>query len=134
MRLPTQYAPRSPLVRQQPRDDGSHRSVRTREQACSPKCSANEEHLSGKDGTSVPGNRTSEHTIRVIATNLSRQTVLIRAGCNAKAPGVVERRINPKLRQRIYEFQLEEFLETVERTQCADGTQTMKAALEGKDD
>ena len=121
MRLPTQRTTKSPLVRQPVRDDRFHRSVRTGERAWPLMCSAKEQHSGGRYHISVRGNRTADYPLRIIATNLIRETLIIRAGWNAVAPAVVGQRINPKFMQGLYEFQLEEFLETLEKTQCADG-------------
>jgi ubiquinone biosynthesis protein COQ9 len=59
-----------------------------------------------------------DYTIRVIARSLISGTVTVKAQSKAEALAEVEQRINPKLRQEGYEFQLE-FLETVERAQSA---------------
>lgn len=59
-----------------------------------------------------------DYTIRVIATNLISGTLTVSAQSKAETLVKVEQEINPKLRQRGYEFQLE-FLETVERAQSA---------------
>jgi hypothetical protein len=83
-------------------------------------CSAQEQRLDGNHRTSVRGERTAKHIIRVIATNLISGTVTLRAESKAEVLAEVEQRINPKLRQVSYEFQLEEFLETLERIPCAD--------------
>jgi hypothetical protein len=74
-------------------------------------CSVKEQHTSRRHRTSARGKRTLEHTIRVIATNLISGTVTVRAESNAEALAEVEQRINPKLKQEGYEFQLVEFLE-----------------------
>lgn len=58
------------------------------------------------------------YTIRVIATNLISGTVTVSAQSQGEALAKVEQRINPKLKQEGYEFQLE-FLETAERAQSA---------------
>jgi hypothetical protein len=44
---------------------------------------------------------------------------MIRARRNAKVPAMAGQRINPKLKQEDHKFQLKEFLEIMERTQCA---------------
>jgi hypothetical protein len=59
-----------------------------------------------------------DYTIRVVATSLISGTVTVSAQSEAEALAKVEQRINPKLRQEGYEFQLE-FLETVQRAQSA---------------
>jgi hypothetical protein len=59
-----------------------------------------------------------DYTIRVIARSLISGTVTVSAQSKAEALAKVEQRINPKLRQEGYEFQLE-FLETVEQAQSA---------------
>jgi hypothetical protein len=83
-------------------------------------CSAKGQHPNGSHRTSAQGKRTADYTIRVIATNLISGTVTVRAQSKAEALAEVEQQINPKLRQEGYEFQLVEFLETVEKIQCAD--------------
>lgn len=120
MRLPTRLTTRLPLVRQPAHDDLIYGSVRTGGQACPPTCSAKEHHLSGRHGTTVRGKRTPDHTVRVIATNLISGTASVLAQYKAGALAEIQLRINPKVRQDSYEFQLDEFLETVERTQCTD--------------
>jgi hypothetical protein len=107
MRLPTQRTTKSPLVRQPVRDDRFHRSVRTGDRACPLMCSAKEQHPSGRYHISVRGKRTADYPLSIIATNLIRETLTIRAGCNAEAPAVVGQRINSKFKQGTYEFQLE---------------------------
>jgi hypothetical protein len=66
-----------------------------------------------------------DYTVRLIATNLISGTVTVSAHSKEEALAKVEQRINPRLRQEGYEFQLE-FLETVERAQstlfCFEGT------------
>ncbi|HKZ78833.1 MAG TPA: hypothetical protein VJ124_11060 [Pyrinomonadaceae bacterium] len=57
-----------------------------------------------------------DYTIRVIASNLITATVTVGAESKAEALAKVERRINPRLKQEAYEFQLE-FLENVQRAQ-----------------
>ena len=90
-------------------------------QTCPPKCSAKEQDLSCRHGTSVRGKQNPDHAHRVIATNLVIGTATLLAQCKAGALADVQQRIKPKPRQDTYEFQLEEFLETVEGTRCADG-------------
>ncbi len=85
-----------------------------------PRCSVKEEYLNGRRGTSVQGKRTAEYAIRVIAKNLTCGTVTVRALSKARTLAEVEQGINPKLRQDRYEFQLVEFLETVQRTESVD--------------
>jgi hypothetical protein len=121
MRIATQVTTRSPLVRQPPRDDGFHRSIRTGERPCPLICSSGEQRPRGGYRASVRGKRTADYPLRIIARNLIRETLVIRAGCSAEAPEVGGQRINPMIMQGIYEFQLAEFLERVERTQCTDG-------------
>ncbi len=118
--LATQRTTRSPLVRQPPRKDETHRSVKPRGQASRHKCTVWEHLLNGCHKTSVCGKRAPKHTVRVIAKNLIGGTVTVRAQSEARALAEVEQRINPKLRQDGYEFQRMEFLEIVQRTQCAD--------------
>jgi hypothetical protein len=55
-----------------------------------------------------------------MTTHLIGGDVTARAQSKALAPAELEQQINPKLKQRMHEFQLQEFLETVESTQCAD--------------
>src|SRR5882762_791730 len=88
--------------------------------ALPPRCSVKEEYLNGRRGTSVQGKRTAEYAIRVLATNLIVGTVTVRAQSKARTLAEVEQRIDPKLRQDRYEFQLVEFLETVQRTESVD--------------
>jgi hypothetical protein len=59
-----------------------------------------------------------DYTIRVIATSLISGTATVSAQSEAEALAKVEKKINPKLRQGGYEFQLE-FLETEERAQSS---------------
>ena len=120
MRLPTRHITRLRLARQQPRDDGFHTSVRAGEQACPPMCSAKGPHLSGRHNPSARAKRTADYPTRIMAANLIRGNFIFRAGCNAEAPAVVGQRINPRLKPEDHKFQVIAFLETVERTQCAD--------------
>ncbi len=105
-----------------------------------PRCSVKEEYLNGRRGTSVQGKRTAEYAIRVLAKNLTGGTVTVRAQSKARTLAEVEQRINPKLRQDRYEFQLVEFLKTVKELNLlmpdlkADSSQTMEAALERNED
>ncbi len=69
---------------------------------------------------SARGTRTADYTFTVIATSLVSGTSTVRASSKAEALAEAEQRINPKLRQEGYEFQVEEFLEAVERTPWAD--------------
>jgi len=55
-----------------------------------------------------------------IAKNLPCGTVTVRAQSKARTLAEVARRINPNRRQDRYEFQLVEFLETVQRTESVD--------------
>ena len=64
--------------------------------------------MSGRRRTSAKGKRTADYTIRVLATNLISGTVTVRPQSKAEAHAEVEQRINPKLRQEGYEFQVEE--------------------------
>ena len=57
-----------------------------------------------------------DYIIRVIATNQISGTVTVSARSREEALARVEQRLNPKLRQEGYEFQVE-FLETAERSQ-----------------
>jgi hypothetical protein len=57
-----------------------------------------------------------DYIIRVIATNQIIGTVTVSARSREEALARVEQRLNPKLRQEGYEFQVE-FLETAERSQ-----------------
>lgn len=120
MRLPTRLTTRLPLVRQPTRDDLISSSVRTGGQICPRLCSAKEQHLSGGYGTTVRGKPTPDHTVRVLATNLSSGTATVLAQYQAGALAEIQRRIIPKLRQDSYEFQLDEFIETVEGTPGTD--------------
>lgn len=120
MRLPTRLTTRLPLVRQPAPDDLIYSSVRTGGQICPRLCSAKEQHLSGGYGTTVRGKPTPDHTVRVLATNLSSGTATVLAQYQAGALGEAQQRIIPKLRQDSYEFQLDEFIETVEGTPGTD--------------
>jgi hypothetical protein len=97
--------------------------------------SAREHLLSCCHINSVRGKRVPENIVRVIAKNLVGGTVTVRAQSKARALVEVAQRINPLLKQDRYEFQLVEFLEIAQRTQCvdpdlkADSSQTMEAAL-----
>jgi hypothetical protein len=140
MRLPSQVITRSPLVGQPPRDDGSHRSVRTGKQSCPLMRSAKEQHLSGRLHASGRGKRTADYPLRIIATNLFRETLIICGGCSSEAPAVEGQRINSKFKQGIYEFQLEKSSlkpwkerNVLTAANEADGTLAMKASFEGKD-
>jgi len=64
--------------------------------------------------------RTAEYAIRVIAKNLTCGTVTVRAQSKARTLAEVEQGITQSLRQDRYEFQLVEFLETVQRTESVD--------------
>ncbi len=140
MRLPTQRTTRSPFVRQSPCNARLHRSVKTGGQTCPPKCSATGKHLNGRHSTPVRGARAPEHLTSLTATNLISETATVRAQSRAEAPAEFELRINPKLRQGNYEFQPEEFLETVKRHNVkmtdpeTDGSQAMEAASERNDE
>jgi hypothetical protein len=116
-------------VRQPAPDDLICSSVRTGGQTCPPMCSAKEQHLSGGHGTTVRRKPTPDHTVRVLATNLISRTATVLALHQAGSLAEVQQRIIPKLRQDGYEFQLEEFIETVEGTQGPDGSQAMVATL-----
>src|SRR5712691_11532982 len=120
MRLPTQRITRLRLVRQPPRDDGFHTSVRAGEQACPPMCSAKGPHLSCRHNASARAKRTADYPTRIMAANLIRGNFIFRDGCNAEAPAVVGQRINPRLEPEDHKCQVIEYLETVDRTQCAD--------------
>jgi len=140
MRLPTQRTTKSPLVRQPVRDDRFHRSVRTGERAWPLMCSAKEQHSGGRYHISVRGNRTADYPLRIMATNLFRETLIICGGCSSEAPAVEGQRINSKFKQGIYEFQLEKSSlkpwkerNVLTAANEADGTLAMKASFEGKD-
>jgi hypothetical protein len=120
MRLPTRLTTRLPLVRQPTRDDLISSSVRTGGQICPRLCSAKEQHLSGGYGTTVRGKPTPDHTVRVLATNLISGAATVLAQYQAGSLAEVQQRIIPKLRQDSYEFQLDEFIETVEGTPGTD--------------
>jgi hypothetical protein len=83
--------------------------------------STREELPNDSDKTSARGKRFPEQAITVIPTNLISGSATVLARSKAGALAEVQQRINPKLRQEICEFRLEEFLKTVERTRCADG-------------
>jgi hypothetical protein len=83
--------------------------------------SARNQHLNGRHGTSARGKRNPEHISQIITTSLIGGAVTNSPQSKAEALAELEQRINPKLKQGIYEFHLEEFLEIVEGTQCADG-------------
>jgi hypothetical protein len=83
-------------------------------------CSAREQFLNGCHKTSFRGKRVPERTVRIIAKNLVGGIATVRAQSNARALAEVAQRINPALKQDRYEFQLVEFLEIVQRTQCVD--------------
>jgi hypothetical protein len=70
-------------------------------------CSAKEQHLSGRLHASGRGKRTADYPLRIVATNLIRETLIICGGRRSEAPAVVAQRINSKFNQGIYEFQLE---------------------------
>src|ERR1700732_1036265 len=108
------------LLRQLPSDGGLPRSVKPGAQTCPPLRSARDQHLNGRHGDSARGKRNPEHTSRVITTHLISGGVTARAQSKAGVLPEVDKGINPKLTQVIYEFQLQEFLETLVRTQSAD--------------
>jgi hypothetical protein len=83
-------------------------------------CTVTEQLLNGGHTTSVRGKRAPKHTARVIAKNQIGGAATVRAQSKARGLAEVEQRINPTLRQYGYEFQLVEFLETVQTTECVD--------------
>lgn len=104
-------------------------------------CSAKDQNLSGRLHASVRGKRTADYSLRIIATNQIRETLIICGGCSSEARAVVGQRVNPKFKQGIYEFQLEKSsLKPWKEHHVlmagigADGTPAMKASFEAKDD
>jgi hypothetical protein len=120
LRLATPLTTKLLLMRQLPPEDRLRRSLRPDDQTHHPMCAAGDLHLNGRHGSLVRGKRNPEHTSRVITTHLTSGAVTAHAQSKAVASADLEQRFNPKLKQRMHELQLEEFLETVKSTQCAD--------------